>query len=115
MQIWNAFLLVSITTLSAQAQRIPASDRLGDNLPLARQYLDEARQLCGHDQGRLWGRPFCQPIMLVDRKTRFVVTCETDSQGQLRNQGGVFVGQLPLDINIWNTSQTWAGKKWAQV
>lgn len=115
MQLWSALLLLLLSPLRPEALKTPSSDRLADNLTLARQYLEEARQLCQRDQGRLWGKPFCQPVMLVDRKTRFVVTSEVDNQGQLRNEAGVFVGQLPLDINIWNTSQTWAGKRWAQV
>jgi hypothetical protein len=111
---WNAILLLVLPSLLT-AQSTPAAKSLAANLDLARQYLDESRQLCQRDNGHLWGKPFCQPMMLVDRNTRFVVTSEPDPQGRLKSENGVFVGQLPPEVNIWNTSQLWAGKRWAQV
>lgn len=54
-------------------------------------------------------------MMLVDPQTRFIVTNEPDAEGRLKSKAGVYVGELPPEVNIWNTNQTWAGRRWAQI
>jgi len=54
-------------------------------------------------------------MMVVDRETRFVVANQADARSELRAQAGVFVGSLPPDQNIANTSFDWAGVHWVQL
>jgi hypothetical protein len=86
-------------------------------IPLAeaRDCFAQAAALCSADHGRTWGVSLCLPILLADPKTRFAVANQADAHGQLRPQGGVFVGQLPAGENISNTSVEWAGVRWVEV
>ncbi|MFN2456451.1 MAG: hypothetical protein ABR577_19830, partial [Pyrinomonadaceae bacterium] len=38
---------------------------------------------------------------------------QKDAQGQLTEEGKVFSGSLPEDVNIANTAGNWAGVVWA--
>jgi hypothetical protein len=85
------------------------------DLALARQYFDESKTLCERDGGRLWGKSLCGPLLFADPKTRAIVANQSDKEGKLRDDNGVFVGTLPADQNIANTAFTWAGVKWTMV
>lgn len=52
---------------------------------------------------------------LIGHETRFRVANQADAGGQLRAQAGVFVGALPPDENIANTSFHWSGVHWVQL
>lgn len=92
-----------------------AQDRTSISLAEARERFAEAAALCAADHGATWGISLCGPMMVVDRETRFVVANQADARGQLRAQDGVFVGSLPPDENIANTSFRWAGLHWVQL
>ncbi len=85
------------------------------DLQLARRYFDEAKALSERDGGRLWGKGLYGPLMFADPTTRTLVADRADPEGKLRADGGVFVGTLPADQNIANTSFTWSGVKWTMV
>lgn len=106
-------LIVFAGRMQPQAPTSPSNPPI--DLDLARQYFQESRQICKKDNGRLWGRPLARPIMLVEPRTRFIVTSEADADGILKADHGVFIGRLPEDKNIFNTTVEWAGKRWAQV
>jgi hypothetical protein len=118
-KFWAVILLSLITSpVHSQAPApppTPAATKPTIDLELARQYFQESRQICKRDNGRLWGQPLARPMMLVDPKTRFIVTSEADTDGLLKADHGVFTGRLPEDKNIFNTTVEWAGKRWAQV
>lgn len=82
---------------------------------LAKQYFAEAHRLCTADAGALWGTSLCGPMMFTDPQTHDVVASEADAEGQLKADGGVFVGKLPTNVNLANTSIEWAGVLWTQV
>lgn len=86
-------------------------------IPLAeaRERFAEAAALCTADHSATWGISLCGPMMVVDRETRFVVANQADARGLLHAQAGVFVGSLPPDENIANTSFDWAGVHWMQL
>lgn len=81
----------------------------------ARERFAEAAALCAADHGLTWGRALCGPMMVVDPASRAVVASQADAEGRLAAQGGVFVGVLPADANVANTSVTWAGVRWIQI
>ena len=91
-----------------------AADRAID-LSLAQSYFDEAAFISDIDEGILWGRPLYGPMLFVDQETRMVVANEPDTKGALVREGRVFVGELPLKINIANTSVVWSGKEWTML
>ena len=67
------------------------------------------------DNGQLWNYSLQGPLMLVNRDTRTIIANEADSAGELSPKGELFVGTLPVNINIANTSFNWNGKQWTMV
>ena len=100
-------LTLALALLSAAPQPI--------DLHAAAQAVSEAKQGCERDAGRLWGKPLCSPILLVDPKTRAVVANQADANGELTPKGAVFVGTLPEDENAANTSAEWSGVRWTEL
>jgi hypothetical protein len=84
---------------------------LGD----AQQAFHLAEKLSADDGGRLWGRPLYGPMLFVDGGTRFVVANQPDENGLLTESNGVYVGTLPEEENIANTSFRWAGVTWTMM
>jgi len=63
----------------------------------------------------LWNSDIYGPILFVDPNTRDLFSNERDSAGVLSQESGLFIGKLPKDINIANTSISWNGKRWAMI
>ena len=93
----------------AVAQDPPIDNRLAD------QYFHEAQATCNRDGGKLWGRSLCAPLLFVDPATRTVVANQADKEGVLTRNGNVFVGKLPVKVNIANTAIEWSGVKWSMM
>lgn len=111
----SSFLLASPIDASASgASEAPATSPTTAEATAQAAFL-AAAQACQADGGRLWGRPVCGPILLVDRRSRAVWANQADAEGKLRAAGGVFVGTLAADLPIANTAVDWAGKRWAMV
>jgi hypothetical protein len=81
----------------------------------ASQYFAEAERLWQKDAGQLWGKPLNGPLLFVNPRDRSVVASQADTQGQLKRQGSVFIGQLPPSVPPANTSTTWAGVQWIMI
>jgi hypothetical protein len=95
----------------------PPAAQASPPIPLhaARRMFAEADALCAADNGALWGRSLCGPMMFADRATRFVVANRAASGSALVAREGVYVGYLPADQNIANTAFAWAGETWTQM
>jgi hypothetical protein len=109
MRVLIAVLVAFFTTVLARA------DNPGPDPTLARRYFAEARALWQQDGGRLWGVSLEGPLLFADRVTRRVVANAPDRFKQLREENGVYVGQLDPDVPIANTATTWAEVKWTMV
>jgi hypothetical protein len=104
-------LIIAILTccsLTAFSQGTPSS-----NQPLA-EYLTDVSHVTTKNRS-LWNFDLYGPILLVDTQTRDVYSNERDSAGLLTPASGLFVGKLPKEINIANTSVRWNGKRWAMI
>lgn len=64
---------------------------------------------------RLWDKDLYGPTILINPKTREVFANEQDAEGILKQNGNIFSGILPPNINIANTAVNWSGKKWAMI
>jgi hypothetical protein len=106
-----------IALLAACSRPAPVPPTPQPAIPLAdaKAAFDGAAARCAIDHGALWGVAMCGPIMIVDRDARIVVANQADALGKLTAQDGVFIGKLPADENIANTSTTWAGVRWVQL
>jgi hypothetical protein len=85
------------------------------DLTLAAQYFDEAKALARKDNGRLWDVSLDGPLLFVDAASRMVVANQADRKSRLAKKGNVFVGQLPVGLNVANTAIDWAGVHWTMV
>jgi len=68
--------------------------------------LQEFDAMCRADDGKLWGRSLCGPVVLVEPATRNAVASL---------DGRVFETKIPESIGIANTSVTWDGRTWTMV
>ena len=82
---------------------------------LAHRYFDEMESICRKDGGALWGVSLCGPMLFVDPQTRTVAANQSDSEGNLKEEDGVFIGRFPKEMNIANTSTEWAGVEWTMI
>jgi hypothetical protein len=67
------------------------------------------------DGTELWGGDLCVPLLLADPDTRAVFAASADPQNVMTRDGHLYRGELPIEINIANTSVDWAGQAWAMV
>ncbi|HMG89083.1 MAG TPA: hypothetical protein VK589_03450 [Chryseolinea sp.] len=63
----------------------------------------------------IWNTDLYGPILFVDPQSRDLYSNERDSAGVLTQESGLFIGKLPKDVNIANTSIRWNGNRWAMI
>jgi hypothetical protein len=85
------------------------------DLDRAAQYFDEARALARRDNGRLWGVSLEGPFLFAHGSSRMVVANQGDQKRKLTKKGKVFVGELPVGLNVANTAFDWAGVHWTMA
>jgi len=113
-----AGLAVDSSAAESRATGKVAAEReapAGIDVVTAAQYLREFDRLCRKDGGRLWGVSLCGPMLFVDPVTRAVVANQADAAGRLLSRARVFVGALPPDVGIANTSMEWGGTRWTMI
>lgn len=77
-------------------------------------YFDEIKvETIKHQQ--LWGKNLYGPILLVNPNTRQLFANFSDKAGVLKQNGKIFSGILPNELNIANTSTNWNGNHWAMI
>jgi len=109
---WRGVFLACFAAMAAQ---IVGAQSKAIDVAQAKQYLVEARRICEKDAGKLWGKSLCAPMIFADSQTRGVVANQADAESRLKEQDGVFVGELPPEVNAANTALTWAGTKWTMI
>ncbi|HYR28982.1 MAG TPA: hypothetical protein VEU30_10990, partial [Thermoanaerobaculia bacterium] len=62
----------------------------------------ELEAMCKADNGRLWGRSVCGPVVFADRNTREAMTADGPAT-------------IPDSIGIANTAVDWNGQRWTMV
>jgi len=85
------------------------------NPEIAARHFSEAQEISQRDGGRLWGTNFYGPMLLREPDTHSAVANQADAEGRLAAQGKVFVGKLPPDVIVANTSIDWAGVHWTMI
>lgn len=73
----------------------------------------EAHNFCHADNGKLWGRTLCVPMMFVDPENHEAVLNQP-ARGAVKD-GTVYRLALPSSIVIANTSIDFQGKRWSMV
>src|SRR5713226_5929039 len=77
--------------------------------------VNELSVACAHDGGTLWKAPVCGPLILVDPGTRWAVLTQTDPERKFERREGFYVGSLPGNLGLANTSVHWGDLDWAMV
>ena len=116
MKTYKKFFSLIIAILTIQIM-LPVNIRAqeGINYTLAKSYFTEMDSLCSVDNGKLWGINLYGPTMFVIPESRTIIANQSDKEGKLSEQEGVFIGKLPENINIANYSIDWSGEKWTMV
>jgi hypothetical protein len=109
---WRGVLLGCFAAIAPQ---IAGTQSKGIDVAQAKQYFDEANGICEKDAGKLWGKSLCAPMIFANPQTRGVVANQADAESRLKEQDGVFVGELPPEVSPANTAMTWAGTKWTMI
>lgn len=106
---FSLILLVSVLIC------MPAVCQAQINIDLAKKYFAEVDSLCSIDNGNMWGVSLQGPIMFVDSQTKQIVASSPDKFEHLNSADGVYVGTLPDDFIVANTSLEWNGVNWTVV
>lgn len=81
----------------------------------ARSFLMEADSMCALDNGNLWGINLYGPTMLVIPENRLIIANQQDNDKSFVEKNNLFVGKLPENINLANTSLDWGGENWTMI
>jgi hypothetical protein len=92
-----------------------ADDFSSPEFAAAIQAVTELTHACEADNAQLWGMSLCGRLMLVEPGTRRAVLTQQDPDHQFRYQKPFFLGILPQNIALANTSVRWKGENWAMV
>ncbi|HEX3021535.1 MAG TPA: hypothetical protein VHP81_03985 [Lachnospiraceae bacterium] len=106
---------VSNPIASEEAKNV-SSERVGNmSVSKIKEILQKVKEIDDTDNGNLWGIPLHTRVMVVDADTYKVVATEANNKGNFKKMGSLYVGQLPDDTALANTSIHYGGKTWAMV
>ena len=96
-KILLAFLfLIKISVVSAQKSEAQDLNSISN-------YFQEIKTATQQNI-RLWNKDLYGGILLVEPKTRQLYSNEEDAKNSLTKQGNIYVGKLPDNMNMANTS-----------
>lgn len=75
--------------------------------PLSTAAFDELDRMCARDNGAIWGRSLCGPILFVEPATREYVS--RNANGEIER------GTLSASTAIANTAIEWKGGRWTMI
>lgn len=78
------------------------------------QALEEFATYCAKSTS-LWGKSLCGPVVLVNPKDRRAIANVAPPDTNFKREGEVWVGSLPSELGLANTSIEWGNQRWAQV
>ncbi len=107
--------MVLTLILAAMVAGGQAPDESAIPLKRAVAMFELAEQLSATDGGELWGADLYGPMLFVDSKSRAIVANQADAEGLLRKSGKLWIGTMPDDLQLANTSLDWAGVRWTMV
>lgn len=108
-------VFVSLFLIGESSYQEPAPEESPIPLERASAMFDLALRLSNADGGALWKASLYGPMLFVDARSRTVVANQADQNGNLKQQGKMWVGTLPADVQPANTSLNWAGVRWTMV
>jgi hypothetical protein len=76
--------------------------------------IDEFASYCGGGT-ELWGVSLCGPLIFVDPSTRRAIASADPGVGDFGREGVIWVGQLPANVSVANTSVELGGRRFAEI
>ena len=101
------FILFAFPNFKAQDYPIDFDETL--------KYFKEIKEICDYDNGALWGETLWAPILLIDKKTRFVIANQPDKEELLEKTGNVYTGYFPKNKGIANSTTYFGNENWIMV
>jgi hypothetical protein len=77
-------------------------------------YFQEVESACRENE-YIWNLDLYGPMLLVNQNDRTVFANMPDSANIFKKTKNIYVGVLPNEINIANTSLHWGGRDWAMI
>ena len=77
--------------------------------------FSELKEVLKIENGKLWNYKLDGPILMVNPETNLFISNEQNEKKEFTKQGDLFIGKLPDNITIANTSIIWEGKSWTMV
>jgi hypothetical protein len=105
MKPWLAVLLIAGAPAGAETI----------DLSQARTAIAERQAICDADQGRMWGKTLCGPIIFVEDASHDAVANQAGQSGILSARSGLFTGKLPATQTVANTAFDWDGVRWTML
>ncbi len=112
---WTLAVALAVLAVPCAVRAAAPAEKTGIDPAQAAEYFQEAKAISDKDGGHMWGVPLYGAMMFVDPSTRQVVANRPDYRNTLKQDGAVYEGTLPDDVNIANTSVRWGGVDWTMV
>lgn len=77
-------------------------------------YFNEIKVEANKHQ-QMWATDLYGPMLLVNPNSRQLFANFSDTAGILKQDGKIYSGILPNEINIANTAINWNGRRWAMI
>lgn len=109
MKTYFLFILIFQISFTLTAQDYPI------DIDETNKYFQEIKSICDLDNGKVWGENLWAPILLIDRKSHFMVANQSDKEGLLKNIGDVYIGYFPNNKVVANSTTDLGGENWMMV
>ncbi|MDQ7816913.1 MAG: hypothetical protein RDU14_07775 [Melioribacteraceae bacterium] len=111
------FFAVSAIIISLSCHTIEISSYMISQKDLyeIKKAFSDFKKITQKDDGKLWNYNLAGPILLINENSKLVIANEPDEAGALIEQDGIFLGELPKNLNPANTAAYWNGKRWTMA
>lgn len=77
--------------------------------------FSDLKEHLAKENGILWNYQLYGPILIIDEKNQLIIANEPDTNKVLSKNGKVYIGSLPKEMLVAETTINWNGKLWAMV
>jgi len=81
----------------------------------AEKMFKNVKEICDKDNGNLWGKNLYCPVLVINKKTKYVVANEKDNENYLTKNDNVYTGIYPESKIVANSTGNYGNKLWATL
>ncbi|MCJ8278114.1 MAG: hypothetical protein HRT44_12255, partial [Bdellovibrionales bacterium] len=108
----TTILLFFVSSCSSVNKTTMSSDDFAEK---SFSFLSEYKEACKSDDGKLWGKSLCVPMVILNRETMEAITTKIDPNGKFIKTAGFWVGKYEGPQVYANTSFNWNKETWSMV